>query len=384
MELAAYRDRFPILEHTTYLINHSLGAMPAVAEERLAEYARMWRERGIRAWAEGWWEMPLTVGDQIGRIIGAPPGSTVMHQNVAVAEAVVLSCFRPVDPHRNRVVYEEGNFPSVRYLYQAQPELEIVAVEDDAAIVDAIDERTLLVPISHVLFKNAEIQEVEPIVRRAHEVGAYVVLDCYQSAGVVPFDVTALDVDFAVGGSVKWLCGGPGAGWLYVRPDLADRLEPTFVGWQGHARPFAFEPELEYAAGVRRFLTGTPNVPALYAATAGYDVIEEVGVQRIRGRSLELTQLLIDLLEDSGFEIGSPRDPERRGGTVLVRTPDNPAVHRELGERGIICDFRPDAGIRLGPHFYNSEDELRHTVEQLTEIVATGAYARHAGAAARF
>jgi kynureninase len=252
------------------------------------------------------------------------------------------------------------------------------------AIVDAIDERTLLVPISHVLFKNAEIQNVEPIIKRAHEVGAYVVLDCYQSAGVVPFDVTQLDVDFATGGSVKWLCGGPGAGWLYVRPDLAERLEPTFVGWQGHARPFAFEPELEYASGATRFLTGTPNVPALYAATAGYDVIEEVGVERIRERSLALTQLLIDLLEVAGFELGSPRDADRRGGTVLVHTPDDAAVHRELGERNIICDFRPDAGIRLGPHFYNTEAELRHTVGELSEIVESGAYTQHQGAAARF
>jgi kynureninase len=383
LDSLAYRDRFPILRDCTYLINHSLAAMPAAAEARLLEYARMWKERGIRAWGEGWWEMPVTVGDQIGRIIGAPPGSTVMHQNVTVAEEVVLSCFRRPGV-RNRVVYEEANFPSVRYLYQAQPELEVVAVRDDAAIVEAIDERTLLVPISHVLFKNAEIQDVEPIVRRAHEAGAYVVLDCYQSAGVVPLDVTALGVDFAVGGSVKWLCGGPGAGWLYVRPDLAERLEPTFVGWQGHARPFAFEPELEYAAGVRRFLTGTPNVPALYAATAGYDVIEEVGVERIRERSLVLTQLLIDSLEAAGLEIGSPREASRRGGTILVRTPDDAAVHRELGERGIICDFRPDAGIRLGPHFYNTEAELRHAVSELTEIVESGAYARHAGAAARF
>ena len=382
-DLASYRDRFPILAETTYLINHSLGAMPAAAEERIAEYARTWRTRGIRAWGEGWWDMPITVGDQVGRIIGARPGSTVMHQNVTVAEEIVLSCFRRPGA-RNRVVYEDANFPSVRYLYQAQPDLEVVVVEDDAAVVEAIDERTLLVPISHVLFKNAEIQDIEPIVRRAHEVGAHVVLDCYQSAGVVPFDVTTLEVDFAVGGSVKWLCGGPGAGWLYVRPDLAERLEPTFVGWQGHARPFAFEPELEYASGASRFLTGTPNVPALYAATAGYDVIEEVGVQRIRERSLALTQLLIDLLDDAGFEIGSPRDPARRGGTVLVQTPDDAAVHRELGERGIICDFRPGAGIRLGPHFYNSEDELRQTVEQLTEIVESGAYERHAGSAARF
>src|SRR2546421_4533881 len=188
MSLTEYRDRFPILRDTTYLINHSLGAMPALAEERVAEYARTWRERGIRAWAEGWWEMPLTVGDQIGRLIGPPPGSTVMHQNVAVAEAIIVSCFRPVDPRRNRVVYEEGNFPSVRYLYQAQPELDVVVVPDDAAIVDAIDERTLLVPISHVLFRTAEIQDVRAIVHRAHEAGAHVILDAYQSAGIVPVD----------------------------------------------------------------------------------------------------------------------------------------------------------------------------------------------------
>jgi kynureninase len=343
----------------------------------------MWRERGIRSWGEGWWDMSVTVGDQIGRILGAPAGTVVMHQNVTVAEMVVLSCFRNPGA-RNRIVYEEANFPSVRYLYQAQPELEVVAVEDDRAIVEAIDERTLLVPISHVLFKNAEIQDIEPIIRRAHEAGAYVVLDCYQSAGVVPFDLTALDVDFAVGGSVKWLCGGPGAGWLYVRPDLAERLEPTFVGWQGHARPFAFEPELEYAPDARRFLTGTPNVPALYAATAGYDVIEEVGVPRIRERSLKLTSLLIELLDERGLGVGSPREPERRGGTVLVDTPDHAAVHRELTERGIICDFRPDAGVRLGPHFFNSEDELRYTVEQLADIVDSRAFERHAGAAAHF
>ena len=382
-DLLAYRDRFPILGDCTYLINHSLAAMPAAAEDRLLEYARMWRERGIRSWGEGWWNMPLTVGDQVGRIVGAPPGSVVMHQNVTVAEMIVLSCFRNPGA-RNRVVYEEANFPSVRYLYQAQPELEVVAVDDDAAIVDAIDERTLLVPISHVLFKNAEIQDIEPIIRRAHEMGAHVVLDCYQSAGVVPFDLAALGVDFAVGGSVKWLCGGPGAGWLYVRPDLAETLEPTFVGWQGHARPFDFEPELEYAPGVGRFLTGTPNVPALYAATAGYDVIEEVGVDRIRERSLVLTGLLIDLLDEAGFEVVSPREQDRRGGSVTVSTPDHAAVHRELGVRGIICDFRPDAGVRLGPHFFNSEDELRHTVAELSDIVASGAYREHAGAAARF
>ena len=285
MTLSDYRDRFPILAETTYLINHSLGAMPAATADRLAEYAHVWATRGIRAWGEGWWTMPLEVGDQIARIVGAAPGTTVMHQNVAVAEAVVLSCFRPVDPGRNRVVYEAENFPSVRYLYQAQPELEVVVCDNAEAIVEAIDERTLLVPISHVLFKSAEIQDVAAIVARAHEAGARVVLDCYQSAGIVPFSLAELDVDFAVGGSVKWLCGGPGNGWLYVRPDLIGRLEPTFMGWQAHAAPFRFEPELRYAEGISRFLTGTPNVPALYAATAGYDL---VGAGRRRGDPGEL------------------------------------------------------------------------------------------------
>ena len=334
-DLLDYRSEFPILEHTTYLVSHSLGPMPRKAADRLAEYARMWSERGIRSWAEGWWDTPLRVGDQIGRIIGAPPGSTVMHQNVAIAEAIVLSCFRPVDPARNRVVYERGNFPSVRYLYQAQPDLEVVVCEDDAEVVERIDERTLLVPISHVLYKASEIQDVEPIVRRAHEVGAHVVLDCYQSAGIVPLDVSALGVDFAVGGSVKWLCGGPGNGWLYVRPDLVESLEPTYTGWQAHARPFAFEEELERASGVARFLTGTPNPAAHYAATAGYDLVEEIGVERIRESSLRQT-----------------RAPRRARGRGRVRgaEPARPGSARRRGDRRRSRGGRGVRGARGARH----------------------------------
>ena len=368
-DLLDYRERFPILAETTYLINHSLGAMPAAAEERLLEYARAWNTRGVRAWEEGWWEMALTVGDQIGRLIGAPPGSVSMHQNVTLAEAVVVSCFDFRGPRR-RIVYEEGNFPSVRYLYQAQERrgADIVVAADDEGVVEAIDERTLLVPVTHVLFKTGEIQHVEAIVAKAHDEGALVVLDAYQSVGSVPLDVTALGVDFAVGGSVKWLCGGPGAAWLYVRPDLAATLEPTVTGWQAHARPFEFEPEQDYADGAARFLTGTPNVPALYAATAGYDVVEEVGVARIRERSMEQTALLVELLGEEGFQVGSPHDPELRGGTVVARPPNFERVGRGLGERGVICDWRPDVGLRLGPHFFNTDDELRFAVEQIAEL----------------
>ena len=382
---AAYRDRFPILADTTYLINHSLGAMPGAAEDRLAEYARAWKTRGARAWGEGWWDMPVTVGDQIARIVGGSPGSVAMHQNVTVAEAVVLSCFR-FDGPRRRVVYEAGNFPSVRYLYQAQIErgAEIVVCDDDEAVVEAIDQRTLLVPVTHVLYRDGRIQDVEAIVRRAHDMGAHVVLDAYQSAGSVPLDVGALGVDFAVGGSVKWLCGGPGAGWLYVRPDLIERLEPTLVGWQAHEQPFAFEPELRYADGIARFLTGTPNVPALYAATAGYDLVEEVGVAAIRAHSERQTDLLLELIDGAGFESETPRNPAVRGGSVVVRTPEFEGVAKELVDRGIICDYRPEVGIRLGPHFFTTDDELRFTVAQISEIVETGAYERHLGATARF
>jgi kynureninase len=368
-ELGAYRERFPILAETTYLISHSLGPMPLAAKDRLDAYAESWMTRGIRAWGEGWWDMSMTVGDRIGRLIGAPPGSTVMHQNVTVGSAVVLSCF-PFTGERRRIVLGEGEFPSVRYLHQSQAGrgAEVVVVDGEQELVEAIDERTQLVLLSHVLFKTGRIQDVAPVISRAHEAGAHVLLDSYQSVGTVPLDVQELGVDFAAGGSVKWLCGGPGAAWLYVRPDLSERLEPTLVGWQGHAEPFAFEPELRYAAGAARFLTGTPNVPALYAATAGYDIVEEIGVERIRARSLELTDRLMGLLDEAGYEIASPREPEVRGGTVVVRVPEFADVHAELQRRGILCDFRPDVGLRLGPHFFTTDDEVDFAVTQIRDI----------------
>ena len=385
MELTGYRDRFPILASTTYLINHSLGAMPAEAARRLELFAHEWATRGARAWGEGWWDSPLRVGDLVGSIVGAPAGSTVMHQNVTVAEAVVLSCF-DVKPPRNRIVFEAGLFPSVRYVQQAWTRFgaEVVVCDDAEAVIDAIDERTLLVPVSHVLFKTAEIQPIERIVARAHEVGAHVCLDAYQSAGAVPLDVTELGIAFCVGGSVKWLCGGPGAGWLYVRPDLAEQLEPAFAGWQGHARPFAFEDEMQPARGAARFLTGTPVVAANYAASAGYEIIKEIGVDRIRANSMRQTALLVDLVDEAGFELTSPRAPEIRGGSVVFRVPDFQAVHAELAARDIVCDYRPDAGLRFGPHFFSTDDELRFAVEQVAEILASGAHKARTGAAAAY
>jgi len=338
MELTSYRDRFPILESTTYLINHSLGAMPAEAERRLQQFANEWKTRGARAWSEGWWDSVFTTGDLIGSIIGAPAGSTVMHQNVTVAEAIVLSCF-DLKPPRNRIVFEEGLFPSVRYVQQAWSRFgaEVVVCPDADAVIDAIDERTLLVPVSHVLYKTAEIQPVERIVERAHAMGAYVCLDAYQSAGTVPL-----------------------------------------------ARPFAFEPEMEPAPGAARFLTGTPVVAANYAASAGYEIIREIGVDRIRENSIRQTALLVDLVDQAGFELTSPRDPAIRGGSVVFRVPDFQAVHAELAAREIICDYRPDAGLRFGPHFFTTDDEIRFAVEQVGEILESGAHIARLGATAGF
>src|SRR5687767_14797107 len=301
--------------------------MPRATYHRLHEYAETWATRGVRAWAEGWWKMPLTVGDEVGRIIGAEPGATVMHQNVSICQSLILSCFDPT-PKRNKIVYSELNFPSVMYVYEAHArdgKLRIEMVKSDDGItvplermLAAIDEETLLVPFSHVLFKSAFLQDAKAIIDRAHEVGAMVVLDTYQSAGTVPFNVKDLNVDFATGGSVKWLCGGPGAGYLYVRPDLIDQLEPKTTGWMAHEHPFAFEAEMHYAPNITRFLHGSPAIPALYAAQSGYKVINEIGVTAIREKSVRQTGALIELAEDAGFRVTSPKSPAQRGGTITV------------------------------------------------------------------
>ncbi|HEY6122792.1 MAG TPA: aminotransferase class V-fold PLP-dependent enzyme, partial [Pyrinomonadaceae bacterium] len=347
-ELLKWRREFPILENTVYLISHSLGAMPRATSQRLQEYAETWATRGVRAWAEGWWDMPLTIGDQVAKIIGADPGTVAMHQNVSICQSLILSCLEAT-PKRNKIVYSELNFPSVMYVYEAHARdgsLRITTVKSDDGItvpiermLAAIDEETLLVPFSHVLFKSAFLQDAKAITERAHQVGAMVVLDTYQSAGTVPFSVKELNVDFATGGSVKWLCGGPGAGYLYVRPDLQTTLEPRTTGWMAHENPFAFDTRLRYASGIARFLHGSPAIPALYAAESGYRIINEIGVDRIREKSVRQTTRLIKLAEEAGFEVTSPRDANQRGGTVTVGHENAGAVTRELVRRQFIVDY---------------------------------------------
>ncbi|HEY0543764.1 MAG TPA: aminotransferase class V-fold PLP-dependent enzyme [Pyrinomonadaceae bacterium] len=392
-ELLKWRGEFPILEKTVYLISHSLGAMPRRTYERLHDYAEKWATRGVRAWAEGWWEMPVRIGDEVARIIGAESGTVVMHQNVSICQSLILSCFDPT-PARNKIVCEELNFPSVLYVYEAHARdgrlrLETVKSDDGVTIplermLAAIDEETLLVPISHVLFKSAFVQDARAIIERAHEVGAYAVLDTYQSAGTVPFSVTDLNVDFATGGSVKWLCGGPGAGYLYVRPDLQTKLEPRTTGWMAHESPFAFESEMSYAPNITRFLHGSPAIPALYAAESGYRIINEIGVEKIRAKSVRQTQRLIELAEEAGFRVTSPRDSSQRGGTVTIAAEHAGAMTKELIRREFIVDYRPGAGVRISPHFYTKDEELDLVIREMKTIRDTRAYAQHETAGAAF
>lgn len=392
-ELLEWRSEFPILGKTVYLISHSLGAMPKATYERLHEYADIWATRGVRAWAEGWWNMPVTVGDEVARIIGADPGTVVMHQNVSLCQSLVLSCFEAT-PARNKIVYSELNFPSVMYVYEAHArngKLRIETVKSDDGItvplermLAAIDETTLLVPFSHVLFKSAFLQDARAIIDRAHEVGAMVVLDTYQSAGTVPFSVKDLNVDFATGGSVKWLCGGPGAGYLYVRPDLQKTLQPKTTGWMAHEEPFAFDTNLRYASDITRFLHGSPAIPALYAAQSGYQIINEIGVERIREKNIRQTNLLIRLAEESGFQVTSPRESSQRGGTITISHESAAPMAKELVRREFIIDYRPGAGIRISPHFYTSNEELELVIQEMKSIRDTGAYREHETAGAAF
>ncbi|MGA3205373.1 MAG: aminotransferase class V-fold PLP-dependent enzyme [Bryobacteraceae bacterium] len=371
--LLAWRKEFPILDRTVYMISHSLGAMPRRTRDRLTQFADQWDTRGIRAWEEGWWEMPVTVGNLIGKIIGAGEGEIVMQQNVSICQQIVLSCF-DWTKRRNKIVTDSMNFPSNLYNYgQLRTPIATIPSQDGLIsplkeMLEAMDDQTALVSVSHVLFRSSYIQDLAALTRRAHEVGAKIVADVYQSAGTVPLNVRELGVDFAVGGSVKWLCGGPGAGFLYVRRDLWPELEPRMTGWAAHRHPFLFAQEHDYDPGINRFQNGTPNVPAMYSAMSGYEIVGEIGVPAIREKSMRQTAKLIELAENAGFHVNSPRNPHERGGTVVIDVPNGYEVSQELGRRDYLVDYRPGAGIRVAPHFYSTDEELELVIREIKTV----------------
>jgi len=385
-DLLSYRSEFPILENTTYMISHSLGAMPRGVYDKLRSYADLWATRGIRAWAEGWWNMPVTTGNLIASLIGAATGEVVMHQNVSVAVSVLLSALDYKSP-RNRILYCDADFPTVIYVLESQRKrgADVMCIPSGNgldvpldALVDAIDERTLVVSLSYVFFKNSEKIDIERVVRKARAAGALVLLDVYQATGIVPVDVKKWDIDFLVGGSVKWLCGGPGAGYLYVKPSLYQKLEPSVTGWMAHEHPFAFETgPIKFAGDSTRFLHGSPQIPALYAAEAGYEIINQIGVEKIREKSLRQTDLNFRFCDQSDYRTRTPREPKRRGGTVVVDIPQGDAVVKELTSRNVLTDYRPGAGIRISPHFYTLDSEIEATFDTIRDILETKAHEKH-------
>jgi kynureninase len=372
--LLAFRAEFPILERTNYLVSNSLGAMPRGVPDRLAEYVDLWAEQGVKAWTQGWWDMPVEVGNEIAPLIGAGPGEVVMFPNVTLAQAAVISAL-DYTPPRDTIVMTELDFPSVRYVYERLAKrlgarIVVVPSEDGISIdlnrlLEAIDERTRLVAISHVLFRSAYVMQATPIARKAHEVGALTSFDAFHSVGVMPVDVKTCGTDFLTGGVLKWLCGGPGGCFLYVSPDVAQRLAPAITGWQAHVRPFGFEPEMEYAENAFRWLNGTPVIPALYAAIEGPRIVRRAGIERIREKSVRQTSRLIELADSRGYNVNAPRDPERRGGTVAFDVPHAYEVAQYLLANRVLVDYRPGAGIRIAPHFYTSDAEIEDAVSMI-------------------
>jgi kynureninase len=390
-ELLKWRGEFPILGRTTYMISNSLGAMPRGVYESMRAYADSWAERGVRAWEEGWWEMVVGVGDKIAPLIGAGRGEISLHQNVTLTQAVISSCFDFSGP-RNKVVMTDLEFPSIQYFYHEQrrkgARVELVASSDPVRMnldkfLAAIDETTLLVPISHVLFRSACIVDTCAIIERAHRMGAHVILDTFQAAGTIPVDVRALGADFAVGGVLKWLCGGPGVAYLYVREDLRAKLKPALTGWIAHQRPFAFEAgAIDPRSDSFRYLNGTPHIPALFACQPGLDIVNAVGIAAIREKSIRMTTRLLDGAKARGWRVNTPENPAERAGTVSIDCPHAAEVCRELLAREILVDYRPKAGVRLSPHFYNREEECDFALAQMEEILRTQAWEKHAVAVA--
>ncbi len=386
-KLLAARAEFPSLESCTHLISHSLGAMPKAARTYANQFLDEWENDSITAWGK-WLPAVRSLADVVSGVLGVESGSTLILPNVSTIQAAVASCFtfdgaqKGRFAGRNKIVYDELNFSTVHYVWREQErrgaKVVVVPSTDGIhapidALLDAIDEKTLLVPISHVLFRSSGVYDVARVVEKAKKVGALVLLDCYQSAGTVPLDLGKLGIDMACGGSVKWVCGGPGAAYLYIRKDLLPELTPMSAGWFAHAEPFAFDMgPMRWAEDVWKLIGGTMAIPAIYTARAGWETVVRLGVDNIRKKSLRQTRMLREELLKRDFTVNTPDIDAQRGGTICFDFEGAEAVSRELNARRFFHDFRPRAGIRVSPHFYTTDEELRSFLAALDEVRKNG------------
>jgi kynureninase len=376
------REEFPTIASGIHLLSHSLGPVPRVTRDSMLAYYDAWEHHTSEdAWATSWWELSTAVGDRIARIVGGEPGSVQIQPNASIGLSTAASCFDFQSDERNKIVTSALDFPSMQYIWDAQERVgatvQVVHSDDGITIstdeiVDAIDDTTALVALSHVSFRSSNRIDVAPIVERAHQHGALVLLDVYQSAGAMELCARDWDVDFMIGGTIKWLCGGPACGYLYVRPGLHNELQPRLTGWVAHNSPFDFaQPPMRYSESVRRFAQGTPSIPALYSVLPGLQIIEEVDVATIRRESERRTQWMIDFALDRGWKINCPRDVNQRGGSVMIYVEDGPAMVKRLAERKVFVDCRPGVGLRMSPHFFNTDEEAHEGMELLAELMVT-------------
>ena len=375
-ELAKYRKQFPILAETTYLNSNSMGAMPAGAHAALGQYCDLWAREGVEAWHQ-WADVIDETADSIARFFEGGRGHTTLNQNVAFFQASVASSIDWNRP-RNKVVIEQLQFPNVVYVWDRfrslGANLELVPSDDGITIplermLEAIDETTAVVSISHGIYVSGALQDVAAICRRAHEVGALVVVDVYQTLGTVPFTAADWDADFIVGGSHKWLCGGPGTAFMWVKPGLRPKLEPRTTGWMAHAEPFAFAPApICYANTSWRFMGGTPSVAAYYVARHAFQTLHEIGIETIRAHNLALCRMVIDRALEAGLTVHSPQDDDQRTGFVAIDFPGSERASQRLVVEGFKHDWRPHCGLRIGPHFYNTPEEVHRMMDRVVEL----------------
>jgi kynureninase len=374
------REEFPTLASGIHLLSHSLGPVPRSTRESMLAYYEAWEHHTSEdAWAASWWEMSTRVGDRLALILGGDAGSVQIQPNASIALSSVASCFEFKENDRNKIVTSALDFPSMEYIWEAQARLgatvEIVHSDDGITlrledILDEIDETTCLVALSHVSFRSSFRVDVQAIVERAHKCGALVLLDVYQSAGAVELRARDWDVDFLIGGTIKWLCGGPACGYLYVRPDLQSELKPRLTGWVAHDSPFSFaSAPMRYTDSVRRFAQGTPSIPALYSVLPGLQIIEEVGVKTIQAESRRRTEWMIEFALEKGWKINSPAKVDDRGGSVMIYVEDGPEMVKRLAERRVFVDCRPGVGLRLSPHFFNTDEEVEQAMGILAELI---------------
>ena len=375
-----HRSEFPTLASGIHLLSHSLGPVPRAARESMSAYIDAWEHHTSEdAWATSWWELSRRVGDRFARILGGEPGSVQIEPNASLAMATVASCFDFRSGARNKVVTTALDFPSMEYFWDAQRQIgakvEVVPSPDGISvplerILDAIDSETCLVALAHTSYRSSYRVDAPAIVERAHAKGALVLLDVYQSAGVLQLNAADWNVDFLIGGTIKWLCGGPSCGYLYVRPELQRDLRPRLTGWVAHDAPFDFaHAPMRYAGSVRRFAQGTPSIPALYSAIPGLEIIERVGVPEIAAESERRTQLMIDFATERGWTINTPREKNQRGGSVMIGVENAKLMVERLAERRVFVDWRPEAGLRISPHFFNTDDEVIAALNILTELM---------------